>query len=168
MRKITLFWVLTLLAFYTNAQQISFQQIINQPVAGLKNPWAGGFNSVQFFQLDLDGDKKEDLVVFDRSAQHVKTFLRNASGSFTYSPVYQARFPFIENWMLLVDYDGDGDKDLFASTPGGIQVYPNLNNFFQKSIGTLKSTGLNGLINIYVSASDIPAIADMDLSLIHI
>ncbi len=149
-------------AFFSNAQQISFQQITNPPVAGLENPWAGGFNSVQFFLIDLDGDKKEDLVVFDRSAQHLKTFLRNASGGFAYAPEFQTRFPLIENWMNLVDYDGDGDKDLFTSSSGGIQVYPNLNNNFPKSLGNLKSTGLNGLINIFVSASDIPAIADVD------
>ena len=117
-------------AFYSNAQQISFQQITNPVVAGLKNPWAGGFNSVQFFPIDLDGDAREDLVVFDRSAQHVKTFLRNATGGFTYAPAYQTRFPLVENWMNLLDYDGDGDKDLFASTPGGIQVYPNVGNNF--------------------------------------
>ena len=154
--------MLCLLSLSLKAQQISFDQITNLPVSGLKNPWAGGFNSVQFFSIDLDEDGKLDLVVFDRSAQHLKTFLKNAYGGFTYSPGYQKRFPLIENWMNLLDYDGDGDKDLFTSTPGGIQVYPNLNNYFPKSTGTLKSTGLNGLINIYVSASDIPAIADMD------
>ncbi|MFM6913316.1 MAG: FG-GAP repeat domain-containing protein, partial [Aquirufa sp.] len=153
---------LCLLSLSLKAQQISFDQITNLPVSGLKNPWAGGFNSVQFFSIDLDEDGKQDLVVFDRSAQHLKTFLKNAYGGFTYSPGYQKRFPLIENWMNLLDYDGDGDKDLFTSTPGGIQVYPNLNNYFPKSTGTLKSTGLNGLINIYVSATDIPAIADMD------
>lgn len=144
------------------AQQISFDQITNLPVSGLKNPWAGGINSVQFFPIDLDGDAREDLVVFDRSAQHLKTFLRNASGGFTYAPSFQNRFPLIENWINLLDYDGDGDKDLFTSTPGGIQVYPNVGKNFPKSLGTLKSTGLNGLINIYVSATDIPAIADID------
>ena len=154
--------MLCLLSLSLKAQQISFDQITNLPVSGLKNPWAGGFNSVQFFSIDLDGDAREDLVVFDRSAQHLKTFLRNASGGFTYSPGYQKRFPLIENWMNLLDYDGDGDKDLFTSAPGGIQVYPNLGNNFPKSLGTLKSTGLNGLINIYVSATDIPAIADID------
>lgn len=117
-------------AFYSNAQQISFQQITNPVVVGLKNPWAGGFNSVQFFPIDLDGDAREDFVVFDRSAQHVKTFLRNATGGFTYAPAYQTRFPLVENWMNLLDYDGDGDKDLFTSTPGGIQVYPNVGNNF--------------------------------------
>ena len=154
--------MLCLLSLSLKAQQISFDQITNLSVTGLKNPWAGGMNSVQFFQIDLDGDAREDLVVFDRSAQHLKTFVKNASGGFTYAPAYQQRFPVIENWMNLVDYDGDGDKDLFTSTPGGIQVYPNLGNNFPKSTGTLKSTGLNGLINIYVSATDIPAIADMD------
>ena len=154
--------MLCLLSLSLKAQQISFDPIINLPVSGLKNPWAGGINSVQFFPIDLDGDAREDLVVFDRSAQHLKTFLRNSSGGVTFSPGYQKRFPLIENWMNLLDYDGDGDKDLFTSTPGGIQVYPNLGNNFPKSLGTLKSTGLNGLINIYVSATDIPAIADMD------
>lgn len=160
--RIRLVFFLFIVSLSLKAQQISFDPIINLPVSGLKNPWAGGFNSVQFFSIDLDEDGKQDLVVFDRSAQHLKTFLKNAYGGFTYSPGYQKRFPLIENWMNLLDYDGDGDKDLFTSTPGGIQVYPNLNNYFPKSTGTLKSTGLNGLINIYVSATDIPAIADMD------
>lgn len=162
MRKSGWVFLVFCCAFHLKAQQISFDQITNLPVSGLKNPWAGGINSVQFFPIDLDGDAQEDLVVFDRSAQHLKTFLRNSSSGFTYSPGYQKRFPLIENWMNLLDYDGDGDKDLFTSTPGGIQVYPNVGNNFPKSTGTLKSTGLNGLINIYVSASDIPAIADID------
>lgn len=153
---------LCLLSLSLKAQQISFEQITNLPVSGLKNPWAGGINSVQFFPIDLNGDAREDLVVFDRSAQHLKTFVWNRTGGFSYAPSYQARFPLIENWMNLVDYDGDGKKDLFTSTPGGIQVYPNVNNNFPKSLGTLKSSGLNGLINIYVNATDIPAIADVD------
>lgn len=162
MRKSGWVFLVFCFAFHLKAQQISFDQITNIPVSGLKNPWAGGINSVQFFPIDLDGDAREDLVVFDRSAQHLKTFLRNASGGFTYAPSFQNRFPLIENWMSLLDYDGDGDKDLFTSTPGGIQVYPNVGNNFPKSLGTLKSTGLNGLINIYVSATDIPAISDID------
>lgn len=153
---------LCLLSLSLKAQQISFDQITNLPVSELKNPWAGGINSVQFFHIDLNGDAREDLVVFDRSAQHLKTFVWNRAGGFTYAPSYQARFPLIENWMNLVDYDGDGKKDLFTSTPGGIQVYPNVNNNFPKSLGTLKSSGLNGLINIYVNATDIPAIVDVD------
>ena len=56
-------------AFHLKAQQISFDQITNLPVSGLKNPWAGGINSVQFFPIDLDGDAQEDLVV------RVKKFL---------------------------------------------------------------------------------------------
>jgi hypothetical protein len=153
---------LCLLSLSLKAQQILFDQITNLPVSGLKNPWAGGINSVQFFPIDLNGDARDDLVVFDRSAQHLKTFVWNRTGGFSYAPSYQARFPLIENWMNLVDYDGDGKKDLFTSTPGGIQVYPNVNNNFPKSLGTLKSSGLNGLINIYVNATDIPAIADVD------
>ncbi len=153
---------LCLLSLSLKAQQISFDQITNLPVSELKNPWAGGINSVQFFHIDLNGDAREDLVVFDRSAQHLKTFVWNRAGGFTYAPSYQARFPLIENWMNLVDYDGDGNKDLFTSTPGGIQIYPNVNNNFPKSLGTLKSSGLNGLINIYVNATDIPAIVDVD------
>lgn len=120
MRK-RLIVLLCLLSLSLKAQQISFDQITNLPVSGLKNPWAGGINSVQFFPIDLDGDAREDLVVFDRSAQHLKTFLRNASGGFTYSPGYQKRFPLIVNWMNLLDYDRDGDKDLLLRLPAGFK-----------------------------------------------
>ena len=41
----------------------------------LAMPWAGAFNSPQFNTMDLNGDQKEDLVVFDRTANKVSTFL---------------------------------------------------------------------------------------------
>ena len=31
-----------------------------------ENPFLGGFNSPQFQMMDLNGDGKEDLIVFDR------------------------------------------------------------------------------------------------------
>ena len=41
----------------------------------LKNPWAGGFNSVQFSEIDLNLDGIKDLFVFDRTGNRISTFI---------------------------------------------------------------------------------------------
>ena len=48
----------------------SIDQSIPVEVNGksLLMPWAGGVNSAQINTMDLNGDGKQDLVVFDRTA----------------------------------------------------------------------------------------------------
>ena len=40
----------------------------------LINPWAGGFNSPQFSEADLNGDGFMDLFSFDRDGNVIKVF----------------------------------------------------------------------------------------------
>ncbi|WP_247233285.1 FG-GAP-like repeat-containing protein [Telluribacter sp. SYSU D00476] len=131
------------------------------------NPWAGGLNAGQFSKMHLNDDGVEDLVVFDRTNSKVTTFLADpAAKAYRYAPAYEARFPAMQNWMLLVDYDRDGHKDLFTYTPQGVQVYR------QEVAGTtwswqlvkplLYSWGYSGRINLLVAATDIPALTDID------
>ncbi len=133
----------------------------------LRNPWAGGLNAAQISTMDLDGDGTDDLVAFDRSSQRVTTFLADAAAKiYRHAPSYEARFPDMANWMLLVDYDRDGIKDLFTHTPQGIKVYRKTKTaetwtwkLFKPLLNTV---GFSGKINLLVVATDIPALVDAD------
>ncbi len=133
----------------------------------LLNPWAGGLNAGQFSTMDLNEDGTNDLVAFDRTTNRVTTFLGNAATkTYRHAPAYEAIFPSIENWMLLVDYDKDGRKELFTHTPQGVKVYKKIQNgnvwSWKLFKPLLNSVGFSGLINLLVVATDIPALTDVD------
>lgn len=142
-------------------------------VAGktLPNPWAGGLNSAQYSTMHLDADTMQDLVLFDRQTGRVLTFLAEkgeAGCQWRHAPQYESRFPAIEYWMLLVDYDRDGKKDLFTHTGAGIRVFHNVtaNNQLAWELATDQlnyiNPGSTSIINLYVASTDIPAITDVD------
>ncbi len=133
--------------------------------------WAGGFNSPQFSEIDLDGDGVKDLFVLERNFNGiVKTFINegtNDSVDYHHDSFYQAAFPPMRNWALLADYNCDGKEDIFTSVPFGIAVY---RNDFSNSTG-IKFTKVTGLLRtstpqgediLYVSPPDIPSITDID------
>jgi hypothetical protein len=132
----------------------------------MANPWAGGINSAQFSNVDLNGDGRDDLFTFDRTNQLISVFLQKTNGAFFYAPEYIKYFPNLENWALFSDYDGDGLKDLFSSAPAGIRVFKNTSKggvlSFVEVANPLFSEGFSGKINLYVASSDIPAIGDVD------
>ncbi len=136
----------------------------------LINPWAGGQNSAQFSKMHLNDDGLEDLVIFDRGNHQVSTFVavRQSTGvSWQYAPQYEAKFPpNLLYWMLLVDYDLDGRKDLFTSTVAGIRVFHNVpsgEGFSWTLVADpVMTQGFSGNINLYVPSTDLPAITDID------
>jgi hypothetical protein len=138
----------------------------------LQNPWAGGLNSPQFSALDLNGDGREDLVVFERDFYGiVKPFLNNGSTTgpaYTYAPFYRHAFPAMSNWALWADYNCDGKADLFTDVPFGIAVYrndyqPASGLRFTRVSALLKSETPDGQETLYAASPDIPAITDVDL-----
>ncbi|WP_428654205.1 T9SS type A sorting domain-containing protein [Runella sp.] len=169
-----LFLIGLLIAFNTAAQTFSFRWDNSAKVisnnAPLANPWAGGQNSAQFSKMHLNDDGIEDLVIFDRGNQQVATFLavRQTNGvTWQYAPQYEAKFPTnLLYWMLLVDYDRDGRKDLFTSTVAGIRVFRNVSasDGFSWTLvaDPLLTQGFSGNINLYVPSTDLPAITDVD------
>lgn len=140
-------------------------------------PWAGGVNSAQFFNLDLDQDGIEDVVSFDRSGNKITCFLVRGSGEsvqYIYTEEYQDRFPNLRDWVVAYDYDCDGYADLFSYMPGGIRVHRNTTGETGE-IGfewitpsntpenaPLHSLYTDNFINLYVSSVNIPAFYDVD------
>lgn len=173
MKKITFTAVLIFLFGLSNAQlqlQLNRDIRVYHESAELKNAWAGGFNTPQFSEMDVNQDGLKDLVVFERNFYgSVKIFINQGiQGEITYEyqPKYQSLFPALRNWMLLRDYDCDGLEDIFTSVPGGVAVYKgevsNGKIDFVLQTGILLSQGPNGNAPLYVAPPDIPAIVDID------
>src|SRR5690606_11049253 len=92
----------------------------------LPTPFAGGINSAQIQQIDLNGDHREELVVWDKNAANLLVF-EVIEGQYVHRPMLQYAFPSdINGFLILEDFDGDGKKDLFTSSPFGIKVYKNI------------------------------------------
>src|SRR6267154_253012 len=131
----------------------------------LSMPWAGAFNSPQFNTMDLNGDQFEDLVIFDRTAGKLSTFI-NQGKTYHYAPEYEILFPSeIDQWLLLRDFNCDGKKDIFTSDPFGMRAFVNITKpggilAWRKFNGNfpILTKGFNGNINLQVNGTDIPAI----------
>ena len=167
--------------------QFGFQRIdtidVYESAVLQKYAWVGGLDYAQFSNIDLNFDGVQDLFVFDRTNNKVLTFIQNGtpgSPEWLYAPVYESKFPeyknnyseyeeedFLFNWVLLVDYNCDGKKDIFAARSGGIKVFKNTGNLtdglsFEIVSIRLKSFQYTMQQFIYVSNADLPGIKDVD------
>ena len=137
-----------------------------------RSPWVGGLNACQFGRMDLDGDGRKDLFVFDRHADRLLCFLnRGERGAIDYrfTRAYDEAFPTLHEWMVMADYDGDGREDLFTYSKGwaGIAVYRNVSSegkvaFDRVVYPYLTSWQGSGEVNLLATEADYPAIIDMD------
>jgi hypothetical protein len=175
-QKTILFWLLIFVVKTSVGQtNLGFEYNGSIPVFHnsnlLENPWAGGINYAQFSDLDIDYDGDRDLVAFDRSGDQFQVFVQigpaNAP-SYRYLFNSATLFPSDCHYRCtFVDYDGDGQHDLFTYGLGGIKVYRNSGN---ASVGlqwtliksVLYTNYLGSYTNLYVSSSDIPAIVDVE------
>ena len=128
----------------------------------LQNAWNGGINSAQFSNIDLNLDGIKDLIVFDRSGNKLSTYL-NINGDFIFAPEYRDKFPNIENWILMEDYNCDGMNDIFTYSNAGISVYMNTSSStLSFSLASTQLISSTSSLGIYVSPMDLPAISDID------
>lgn len=150
---------------YTIDQSIPVE--INGKV--LSMPWAGGINSAQVNTIDLNGDTKDDLVIFDRTSNKILTYL-NSGSRYEYAPEYESLFPAeVTQWLLLRDLNCDGKKDLFTSDPFGIIAFINTTQP-QQTLSwrpynpgfPILTKGFTSNVNLQLNASDIPVIDDVD------
>ncbi len=144
---------------------------VNQNNKSISLPFAGGFDVPQFSACDLDFDGKKDIVIFDREGGKISCYLnKGITGqiAYEYAPQYAAKFPKkLIDWMLLVDYNGDGKEDIFTAIPGGVKIYKNtstaLNGVsFSLVNGDVQADFGSFITRLYSSPADIPAILDVD------
>ncbi|MBI4931928.1 MAG: T9SS type A sorting domain-containing protein [Bacteroidetes bacterium] len=137
----------------------------------LKFPWVGGHNFCQFSDIDLNFDGIKDLFVFDRTGNKITTYLNGGTPNkvdYTHAQQYQSQFPHLESWVLLIDYNCDGLKDIFTynyAFPSGIRVYKNVSTSpnLQFSLVKTNLSDFGPLVaNIYTSPQGLPAIDDID------
>ncbi|MEG2666177.1 MAG: VCBS repeat-containing protein, partial [Bacteroidales bacterium] len=134
----------------------------------LINPWVGGLNACHFAQMDLNGDGKDEMLVFDRVGSCLLTF--NSQG--IYAPEYKKLLPPIQAWFQLYDYNADGLMDVFTFNGiSGISVYKNVSlgssktNFslrFEKISEALPTKMLGQMSPLYCTNVDYPAFVDID------
>jgi hypothetical protein len=162
--------------------QFTYQVDQGIPVADLEGnalslAWAGGVNAAQYNTLDLNGDGKDDLLLFDRMGNKPLPFLRE-NDQYVYAPAYESFFPAdLLNWVLLRDFNCDGKKDIFTGDIFGMKVYINSTQpgallswkpflFYEvgrpnKSIPLL-TEAFSTKVNLQMTFDDLPAIEDAD------
>ena len=142
---------------------------------------AGGFNSPEFSEIDLNCDGLNDLFVFERNGFTIKTFLNHGEAGkpdYKYAPEYQKNFPVLKDMAILRDFNNDGKMDIVALKSPSLEIYLNVGDsstclafskvdyFFHTSIGYVDYTTSdyfgNFNSNIYVLPGDIPSIDDID------
>jgi hypothetical protein len=144
---------------------------VNQNNKNISMPFGGGFDVPQFSACDLDFDGKKDIVIFDREGGKISCYLnKGITGQigYDYAPQFAAKFPKkLIDWMLMVDYNGDGKEDIFTAIPGGVKIYKNtstaLNGIsFSLVNGDVQADFGSFVTRLYSSPADIPAIIDAD------
>ena len=92
----------------------------------VENPFWGGFNSPQFQPFDLNGDKKLDVIVFDRYDSKVMPFVRKENDVFVYAPEYESLLPKGLYYYKTADLNSDGEMDIFTlSESSNLLIYIN-------------------------------------------
>lgn len=139
----------------------------------LRHAWAGGLDSPQFSNIDLNADGQQDLFIYDRRTRRVLTYLNTANPAggrqWQYAPDYEVLFPAgMHSWALLRDYDCDGRPDLFTSGDSevDIQVYRNVVGANGRPTFTLVNSMVSAtvganLVNIS-TGPHLPAIEDVN------
>ncbi|MEY4594922.1 MAG: hypothetical protein RIQ47_1332 [Bacteroidota bacterium] len=139
----------------------------------LSNSWTGGINFPMFNSIDLDGNGVDDMVCYDRVNARLTCYVNDGSPSLAawhYAPQMAARFPALNRWLLVYDYNCDGKKDLFTLSPLNPACIACYRNDFSIANG-LRFTLVDPILEesfstttfpIFASGVLIPAVDDID------
>jgi len=128
-------------------------------------PFGVGINAAQFNEMDTDGDGREELLVWDINSRRILVF-RILDNGFEFLPEMSYYFPSdVNGFLVLADYDGDGRKDLFTSSPFGVKAYRNITpegSPYPKWDVAQNFLRLDNGSNVQANLLDIPLIMDID------
>ncbi|WP_075351817.1 T9SS type A sorting domain-containing protein [Algoriphagus marinus] len=165
MRKIYLVFLFLLSTGVKAQENYNLKNDLSIDLSGeiLTAPFAGGINSAQIQTIDLTGDGTEEWVIWDINSRQLQVFEKSGD-TFRHLPDLSYLFPAdISGFLKLVDYDGDGKKDLFTATALGIKAYKNTSQGNQLSWTIAQNfLRLDGSGNIQVNNLDTPLIQDLD------
>ncbi len=175
LRSLTILAVCSLVGYQAEAQngniylEDSSIQVVHS-AAKRHLAWAGGFNSPQFANADLNKDGLADLVVFEWKERVLRTFINKGTASsayYSYAPKYAKAFPVCYDYIYMPDYNRDGVPDLVQKGGQGFAIYKGyynssneLNFTFYRDLRY--NSPVFGNINAYTQGSDIPGIIDVD------
>ncbi len=172
------FSIAILSTFSVLSQEFIAEDIARFRVNGveLSSPFAGGLNSPQFSNADLNDDGLMDVLIFDRIGSAIIPMLRQGD-EYIFDPTFVQNFPVIDNFLYMRDYNADGIEDIFcfSTEPGisGLSVYRGkytngiidfdqvLSDDFAFQVLSFR-TASGPFTNIAVLNSDIPSIEDID------
>jgi hypothetical protein len=128
-------------------------------------PLGVGINAAQFNEMDTNGDGQEELLVWDINSRRILVF-RTLENGFEFLPEMSYYFPAdVNGFLILADYDGDGRKDLFTSSPFGVKAYRNISPIgspYPKWEVAQNFLRLDNGSNVQANLLDIPLIMDVD------
>lgn len=172
---------LIVLLILTSAMQVKSQffnrvDTINVVENGtqLQNPWSGGINFPAVNEVDVNGDGKKDIFIYDKFNSRNTVFLNNGNTNYNlawdYAPEYNNKFPEISQWVLMYDYNCDGREDLFTLSPVALSAMAVYRNDFTIATGlqwTLVDDYLDEKYqtlrqNIFASGVSQPGLSDID------
>lgn len=167
MRYLILVWFFFSCTWAVAQQTYSFDQSkkISQNGIEIPLPFAVGINASQYQRMDLNADGEEEWVVWDINARRVLVF-EKIGGEFKYLPEMSNFFPNdINGFLILTDFNLDGKKDLFTSSPFGIKAYKNITatgDSFPKWEVAQNFLRLDNGSNLTANNLDIPMVLDID------
>ncbi|MCO5233987.1 MAG: T9SS type A sorting domain-containing protein [Chitinophagales bacterium] len=165
------FWIYLSLSIVANAQTtVGFHEIdyipVKQDGVYLKYPWAGGLNSAQFCDLDLNGDGLRDLMVYEKTDNSILTFIAIDKAQYVLDRRFIKNIPQIQGWVVNKDMNCDGIDDLLTYNDGSIAVYRGYMESdtlkFELWVSEILYQSSSGSINLYGTFVDRPAVADFD------
>ncbi len=158
-----LFFFISFTAFSQTIFEFDQEKSIQVNGAGIPNPFSQGINSAQIQTMDLTNDGVDDWVIWDINSRQLQVFEKNGE-NFSLRPELSYLFPAdISGFLVLADFDQDGKKDLFTSTPLGIRAYSNTSQGTQISWTLAQNfLRLDGANNIPANNLDTPLLQDID------
>lgn len=171
MRNIFIILLSLMLYNVCKAQEISYgftlgntPLVLTSDSVVLANAFAGGCNSMQFAVMDCNNDGINDLIMYDVQGRRLKVFLKQEE-YWLYAPQYSCYFPELKGFMQLVDFNGDGKKDIFTYGNAGIAVYKNISDTipkFELFTSQILSVYYQQPVNLFCTEGDYIVIQDMD------